>query len=71
MSEFYDKWDTTPVQALPKRVVKNKEYVQERGTYQPDDYTGEEWAVRKNVERMGDDQWVNSSALDTSEFDFI
>lgn len=70
--EFYDKWDTTPVQALPPRQGKKGiEYLTERGTYQPDGYSGQEWSYRKNVERLGDDAWANSSALDMSEFDYL
>lgn len=71
MSEFYDKWDTTPVQAKPPRKVKGQVIYTESGTYQPEEYTGQEWAYRKNVERLGDDAWVNSNALDMSEFDYL
>lgn len=66
----FDHWDTDPVQAEVK-IVKGKKKVMPIGSYQPEDYTGREWMVRKSVERDGDDHWVNSSALDFSEFDYL
>jgi hypothetical protein len=68
--EFYDKWDTTPVQAT-KKVVKGKELYVPSGTFQADDYTGEEWRIRQSVEWDGDELHSQSSKLDFSEFDYL
>jgi len=67
----FDHWDTTPVQALPPRVVKNVEYRTERGTYKSENYTSAEWRVRQSVEHDGDEYFAQSTGLDFSEFDFL
>ena len=67
----FDHWDTTPVQALPPRVVKKEMYLTERGTYKPESYTGVEWRVRQSVEHDGDDSFTQGTGLDFSEFDYL
>lgn len=60
--EFYDLWDTTPVQSLPPRKIKGQMVPTERGTYQPDEYTAAEWKVRKATDRKGDPDWEYNGA---------
>ncbi|AUR94159.1 hypothetical protein NVP1193O_028 [Vibrio phage 1.193.O._10N.286.52.C6] len=67
----FDHWDTTPVQALPPRVVKKGSYLTERGTYKPDEYTSAEWRCRQSVEHDGDDSYTQGTGLDFSEFDYL
>ncbi|CAH9014361.1 conserved hypothetical protein [Vibrio phage 424E50-1] len=70
----FDHWDTTPTQ-ISHRKSRNKSHgsaetiVVPVGTFQPEEYTSEEWQLRQSVERAGDDMWKESSKLDFGEFE--